>query len=310
MRSLRCVPGDYERKLARAAACGADSLILDLEDSVAPAMKAAARRRVAAYLDARGDRLPAPDSRAPAPDTRSPAPEARAQICYVRVNSFDSPHHADDVAAMAGARPDGLMLPKSEPEQVRRLCANLKSLENEHHLPEGGIKILAIATETARAVFTLGSYAGTSSRLAGLACGEEDLATALGMLNRNDVGGIFGVVRALCVLGAAAAGVPAFDGVYVDFRDAAGLRAECLRARSQGFGGKLAIHPDQVPVINDAFRPTARECDWAARVAAAFRGNEDLGALSIDGRMVDRVHLTLAERILARSGAYGTTQGE
>ena len=269
LRSLLFVPGDRPERFAKAAASGADTLILDLEDSVVPAHKAAAREAVTAYLA-----------------TDHPA-------VFIRVNPLDSPFVADDLAALAGLQPDGLVLPKADgAASVAALAARLP-----------GIPILPVATETPAAVFALGSYREAAPHLAGLTWGAEDLPAAIGASTSREADGSYTdpyrVVRALALFAAHAAGVPAIETVYPDFRDLDGLAAYAARGRRDGFTGMLAIHPAQVAVINAAFTPTDAELAHARAVVALFTANPDAGALQLDGRMVDAPHLKAAQRLLA-----------
>ena len=274
LRSLLFVPGDRPERMDKARGLGADALILDLEDAVAAAVKSAARDAVRAFVAraaGQGPRL------------------------FVRVNPLDSSFIAGDVAALAGATLDGVVLPKAE---GRASVARLRAL-----LP-GDYRVLPIATETPRAIFTLGDYDGAG--LAGLTWGAEDLPAAIGATAaREDDGGYtdpYRMVRALALFGAHAAGVPAIETVYPDFRDAGGLAAYAARARRDGFAGMMAIHPAQVPVINAAFSPSAPEVAHARRVVALFAANPGAGALQLDGRMVDAPHLKAAQRLLAIAG--------
>ena len=281
-RSWLFVPGDSERKQAKAAASAADALILDLEDSVAAANLPVARNMVAAFL--RG-------------------PERPAGEAWVRVNALSSPQALADLAAVVPAAPYGIMLPKCDSAaDVATLGHYLSALEVAAGLPEGGIRIAAIATETPAALFTLGGYGAAGARLAALTWGAEDLTAALGAAgNRVADGGYaftFQLARSLCLAGAVAAGVAPVDTVFTDFRDAAGLEAEARAARRAGFTGKLAIHPDQVAVINRAFTPDPDEVAHAHRIVAAFADNPGLGTVGLDGKMVDMPHLKQARRIL------------
>jgi citrate lyase subunit beta/citryl-CoA lyase len=282
MRSLLFVPADSERKLARGLDSGADALILDLEDSVAAPNRPAARRQARDFLAAHGpDRIRR----------------------YVRINPLASGLALDDLAATVSARPDGVLLPKCLPEDVRTLDNYLSAFEAAAAAPVGAIRIIAIATETPAAVFALGGYAGISARLEAITWGAEDLAACLGANNRTiggDYDGPYKLARSLCLLAAAAAGVAAIDTIYTDFRDEAGLRAECAAARRSGFSAKMAIHPAQLAAINEAFSVSAAERDWAERVVAAFAANPDAGTLALDGRMIDRPHLVLARRLLGQ----------
>jgi citrate lyase subunit beta/citryl-CoA lyase len=281
IRSLLFAPGNSERKLERALTSGADAVILDLEDSVSATQKAAARALVTTFL-------------------RAHAPH-RTQHFYVRVNPIESVFFESDLAAVMAEHPDGILLPKSEPKHVRSLSTKLATLEDTHGIAPGSVKIICIATETPSSIFALGSYLGTSDRLAGLAWGAEDLAASLGAVRtEHGFDDVYRLARTLCLLGAAAAGVEAFDTVYLNYKNTSGLRDESAAARRSGFAGKLAIHPDQVPTINDAFSPTKEEIAWANRVISSFESNPDAGAIGIDGEMVDRPHYILAQRILSR----------
>jgi citrate lyase subunit beta/citryl-CoA lyase len=283
-RSMLFVPGDSERKLAKGAASSADALILDLEDSVARPNLADARTLVASFLHAHPDR-------------------ARMQL-WVRINPLATQFALPDLAAVVPASPDGILLPKAESAaDVVTLGNYLSALETASGLEQGCTRIAVLATETAGALFTLGSYAPAHPRLAALTWGAEDLATALGATsNRDEDGGYdftFRLARSLCLAGAAAAGVDAIDTVFTEFRDTAGLEREAHAARRAGFAGKLAIHPDQVEAINRAFTPDAAEIAHAERVVAAFEANPGLGTVGIDGRMYDMPHLKQARRTLA-----------
>ena len=280
MRSLLFVPADSDRKLARGLDSGANALILDLEDSVAAANRPTARKLARGFLEAHG-------------------PERIRR--YVRVNPLVSGLALDDLAATVGGRPDGILLPKCTPEDVRTADHYLSAFEAAAGAPVGAIRIVAIATETPQAVFALGSYAGVSPRLEAITWGAEDLAACLGANNRTidgDYDGPYKLARSLCLLAASAAEVVAIDTIYTDFRDEAGLKAECAAARRSGFAAKMAIHPAQLGAINQAFSVSAAERDWAKRVIAAFAANPDSGTLALDGKMIDKPHLVLARRLL------------
>ena len=281
-RSWLFVPGDSERKLARAAASGADALILDLEDSVAADRLPVARAMVADYLRA--------------------AARTRGEL-WVRVNALASPHALADLVAAVAAAPFGIVLPKTESAaDVVRLGHYLSALETAAGLPEGGIRVTAIATEAPASLFTLGGYAASGPRLTAMTWGAEDLAAELGAASNRVADGsyefTFQMARSLCLAGAVAAGVAPIDTVFTNFRDTAGLAAEARAARRAGFTGKMAIHPDQVPAINDAFTPDANEVAHARRIVAAFADNPGMGTVGLDGKMVDMPHLKQARRIL------------
>ncbi len=290
-RSLLFVPGDSERKLARALEAGADALILDLEDSVAPARKPAARGLVAEFLAAQRSRDGGREDAGVEP------------ALWVRINPLASPDGGQDLAAVVAHRPRGLVVPKLCAADLGPVAAALDVLERRLGFDAGAIRLLPISTETPASLFSLGGYAQSGPRLAGLTWGAEDLSAALGAATAVDEDGawlpVYALARSLCLLAARAAGVAAIDTVYTDFRDAEGLRRQTLAARRDGFDGKLAIHPDQVGVIHAAFRPSAAEVEAARRVVAAFEGG-DGGAAGVDGRMVDRPHLQRARQVLAR----------
>ncbi|MGQ0589739.1 MAG: HpcH/HpaI aldolase/citrate lyase family protein [Sphingosinicella sp.] len=274
LRSLLFVPGDRPDRMAKALGSGADALILDLEDAVAAEKKAEARKSVADFLVANG----------------------KARL-WVRVNPLDSPEHDKDLAAILPAHPDGIVLPKAEGGvSVAELARSLAERGN------ATAQILAIATETPAAMFQLGTYGGVK-RLAGLTWGAEDLPAAIGAATSREEDGSFTapyeLARSLCLFGAAAAGVAAIETVYPAFRDLDGLAAYAARARRDGFTGMMAIHPDQIPAINAAFTPSEAEVAHARAVVAAFEASPGAGALSLDGRMIDRPHLVQARRMLA-----------
>ncbi|MDG4904502.1 MULTISPECIES: CoA ester lyase [unclassified Mesorhizobium] len=290
MRSLLFVPGDSERKLEKGFGAGADVVIVDLEDSVAAGNKAAARK-VAANLIA-GHR------------------QQTSSDIYVRVNDLSTGLTDDDLAALVPVKPDGIMLPKSNSGQdVQQLAAKLRVHEAESGLPDGGIKILPIITETASGLLAAASYAGASSRLAGLTWGAEDLSAAIGARSARDESGrytdVFRLARATTILAAGAAEIAAIDTVFPDFRDMAAFEAECREAERDGFTGKMAIHPAQVPVINAAFTPSPESVERSRAIVDAFAAAGNPGVVGIDGKMYDRPHLRLAERLLARARAAG-----
>ena len=285
-RSWLFVPGDSERKLLKIENCGADVVILDLEDSVAAEQKAAARSRVGHFLAAHSGR--------------------RAMQLWVRINPLDTAASAADLTAIAAGRPDGIVQPKTRsPADVVRLGQYLDDFERQHGLAPGGIRVMPIATETPEALFAMGGFGQCGARLAGLTWGAEDLSAAIGASANQEADGAwtapFQLARSLCLFGAAAAGVAAIDTLHIDYRDHAGLRSSCAAARRDGFTGKLAIHPDQVALINECFLPSGAEVAHARRVLALFAANPGAAALSLDGRMVDIPHRRQAEKTLARA---------
>ncbi|CDX24562.1 Citryl-CoA lyase [Mesorhizobium plurifarium] len=292
MRSLLFVPGDSERKLEKGFEAGADVIIVDLEDSVAAANKAAARATAAGFISSRRHRT--------------------GSATYVRVNDLSTGLTDEDLAALVPAKPDGIMLPKSNSGQdVQQLAAKLRVHEAENGLPDGAIRILPIISETAAGVLAAASYAGTSARLAGLTWGAEDLSAAIGARTARDETGrytdVFRLARTMTILAAGAAEVAAIDTVFPNFRDMAAFEAECREAERDGFTGKMAIHPAQVPVINAAFTPSAEAVARSRAIVEAFAAAGNPGVVGIDGKMYDRPHLRLAERLLARAKAAGVS---
>lgn len=279
-RSYLFVPGDSERKLAKAAESDADALILDLEDAVTPGNRRAARQRVAEFL-ANGHDIET----------------------WVRINPLDTTDALEDLRIAVPAAPRGVVLPKPRgAHDANQLAKLLDALETEHGLSPGQTRILPIATERPGALFRMHDYAEATPRIEALTWGAEDLAAAIGAYANRDAGGqwlpTFELARSLCLLAAAAGGVAAIDTVYTDFRDSDGLAQSAAGARRDGFSGKLAIHPDQVAVINAAFRPTPEEVERAQAIIEAFEKDPQAGAVSIDGKMVDRPHWLQARRIL------------
>jgi citrate lyase subunit beta/citryl-CoA lyase len=287
MRSWLFVPGDSEKKLGKAAATGADVIIVDLEDSVGFANKAVARDMAREWLGMHRQQVAGPKfSR------------------WVRINALDSRMWRDDLVAVLPGAPDGIMLPKSAgPESVQALGAELYELEQRSGLQAGSVKILPLVSETAAAAISINAYATASlPRLAGLTWGGEDLSAAIGASRKYDKQGrwtdTFRYVRAQTLLTAHARGVIALDTLHADFADAKGLKRIAEEARADGFTGMLAIHPAQVPVINAAFTPSEEELAEARAIVAAFAASPDAGTLQIDRRMIDRPHLVLAQRLL------------
>jgi citrate lyase subunit beta / citryl-CoA lyase len=286
MRSLLFVPGDSDKKLSKALDLGADGVVLDLEDSVAAKRKDLARHMTRDYL--------------------LDAARGRTQL-WVRINPLETGDVLHDLATVVAAAPDGIMLPKADsPLDVERVSNFIDVLEVEHGLEIGSVGIIPVATETPAAVFNIGDYQFGSPRIKALTWGAEDLSAAIGASNNVDESGRWlpphQVTRALCLFAAYAGGVQAMDTVMADFRDEDRLKRVCDEARRDGFTGKLAIHPTQVAVINAAFSPSSEELAHARAVVDAFAAAPDAGTLSLDGKMLDRPHLTQAERIIALAG--------
>jgi citrate lyase subunit beta/citryl-CoA lyase len=283
LRSLLFVPGDSERKFARAKDCGADVLILDLEDSVAPSEKDKARGAVAGLI---------------APDAE------RAWTFIVRVNALDTGLTLDDLAAVVKPGLDAVLIPKvNGAADLERIGHYLDALEGKAGMASGSVKLASVATETPKAMFALGSYTPAHPRLIALTWGAEDLSAALGATDNKEPDGSwtfpYQLARAQCLFAASAAEVMGLDTVYTDFRDSEGLERDCRRSRRDGFVGRLAIHPDQVAAINRAYTPCDAEVAHARKIVAAFEANPGAGALGVDGKMVDLPHLKAAWKILA-----------
>jgi citrate lyase subunit beta/citryl-CoA lyase len=275
LRSLLFVPGDRPERMEKALEAGADALILDLEDAVVPDRKKGARACVAEFLSR----------------------ETRPVPLFVRINPLDSGMAGDDLAAIIAGKPDGIVLPKAEGgRSLLDLDQRLKALGDTQ------TAILPIATETPAAIFALGSYGDVSPRLCGLTWGAEDLPAAIGAATSREEDGRYtppyDMLRSLLLFGAHAAGVPAIETVYPAFRDLDGLKAYAARGRRDGFSGMMAIHPAQVEVINAAFTPSDAEIVWARRIVELFDKNPGIGALNLDGKMVDAPHLKQAKRLL------------
>jgi citrate lyase subunit beta / citryl-CoA lyase len=290
MRSLLFVPGDSEKKLEKGFQSGADVVIVDLEDSVSFTSKAVARQIATASIR----------------DWRN---RTRAAI-FVRVNDLSTDMTDDDLAAVMAAAPYGIMLPKANGgTDAMHLSAKLRVHEAEHGLADGSTRVIAILTETAAGVLAAPSWGEPIPRLAALTWGAEDLSAAIGARATRDETGrytdVFRLSRTMTLLAASAAEIAAIDTVFVNFRDADGLRAECLEAERDGFTGKMAIHPSQVPIINEAFTPSADAIAHANAIVEAFEAAGNPGVVGIDGQMYDRPHLRRAERLLARAKAAG-----
>lgn len=288
MRSLLFVPGDSERKQEKALGSGADLLILDLEDSVSVERKDEARRVTRAFLEANRCNV--------------------RTLFYVRVNDLATGMTDDDLAAVMPVAPHGIMLPKAQGgADVAQLSTQLRVAEAEAGLEDGVTRILPIITETAAALLAAGTYAGASQRLSALTWGAEDLSADIGARETRDADGrytdVFRLARAATILAANAAQVAAIDTVFPNFRDMDAFRAECIEAERDGFTGRMAIHPAQVPVINEVFTPSSEAVAHARQVVETFAAAGNPGVVAIEGRMYDRPHLKRAERLIARAGA-------
>jgi citrate lyase subunit beta/citryl-CoA lyase len=288
MRSLLFVPATGGSKLDKAMASGADGVILDLEDSIAPERKAHARAAALEYLKA------------------AQAKKDRPRL-LVRINGLDTGMTDADLDTIVAGAPDAVLFPKAEGgATVTHLDAKLTAREAIAGLPEGSIKILAQTVESAIGLFTAGTYRNASARLIGMTWGPEDLSAELGAeANREPDGTLtepYRIARAMCLYGAAAAKVPAIETIHVNYRDPEILRRDTELARRDGFAGRLAIHPAQVPVINEVFTPSQEQMEKAKAVVAAFAAQPGAGAVGVDGKMYDRPHLVRAKALLERIG--------
>jgi citrate lyase subunit beta/citryl-CoA lyase len=277
-RSYLFVPADSKRKLAKASDCGADALILDLEDSVTAAARPQARQQAAEFLGQHNN-------------------------VWVRINPIDTADATKDLDAVIAAGPAGIVLPKPRSAaDANQLALQLDELESQRGLTPGQTKIMAICTERPAALFTMQSYLTATERLSALSWGAEDLAAAMGASANRDLDGRwlppYEMARSLALCAAMAANVAAVDTVYADYQDADGLARYASNARRDGFTGMLAIHPAQVEIINRAFLPTSAEIERAQRIVALFDANPDQGTLGLDGAMLDKPHLVHAQRLL------------
>lgn len=284
LRSLLFVPADSEKKLAKSKSSPADALILDLEDSVAAENRPAARALVKDFLKEQ---------------------HSQAAI-WVRINPLGSPDFIRDIEAVTASKPAGYVIPKPDgPHALNVIDAHLITRETQAGLPHGSIKLLPVASETPVATLSLQDYRSPPPRLAAMTWGAEDLSAALGAVTNRDENGEFlltyRIVRSLCLIAAKAADVPAIETLHADFRDAKGLERAARAAQREGFAGMLAIHPDQVAVINAAFTPSASDVAHAKKVVAAFAAGA--GVASLDGRMLDQPHLKQAKNVLATDEA-------
>lgn len=284
MRSWLFAPGDSERKMTKASDSAADIVLLDLEDSVSPENKPAARTAVADFLKTREDK----------------------HRIWVRVNPLRSGEIEADLDAIMGAAPGGLFLPKAEGKaDVEALDAMLTIREAEYGIQNRSTHVAALVTETPKAMFHCGDYEG-APRLIAMSWGAEDLSSALGARVQHQADGsympMYEMARNLCLLGAVAAGCAPIETVMPEFRDLDKLRERAIMVRGQGYRGMLAIHPAQVDVINEAFTPSAEEIAHARAIVQAFADNPGAGTAGLDGQMLDRPHLALAERLLAEAG--------
>ena len=286
-RSLHFVPGGNERMIARALTLPADGLILDLEDAVAPDLKAATRPIVTRWLTEL---------------------DFGGRERWVRMNPLATGLGSADLEATIVGRPEGYVVPKPRHAgDVREIAQILDRLEHRHGLPNGVTRLVLIATETPEGLLNIREVVATSPRILTVSWGIEDLSAAMGLPSvRDDEGRYLDIpryARVMCSLVASAAGLDAMDTVYTDIADLAGLRRECEEAVAMGFSGKISIHPSQIEVINDVFTPAKAVVDEARELVAAFEEHRRRGvyAFRFKGQMVDAPHLTRALKIIARA---------
>lgn len=285
MRSMLFVPGDRPERFAKAAASGADAVILDLEDAVTVDRRPLARQSIAEWLQAGERRVP----------------------MWVRINPVQTVDALQDLAAIVPARPDGIVLPKARNgADVLKADHWLEALESAHGLPNNSIALLPMITETAQAMLSLASFVPTVQRVRGMTWGAEDLATELGAAGNRDESGVYDMPYQLasagCLYTSAAAGVLAIDTVDTEIKDLATVESRARASRRAGYSGKLAIHPAQIAALHAAFTPNAEEIAHAEKVLAAFAQSPASGAFMVDGKLVDRPHVLQAERVLAAAG--------
>ncbi|WP_234035255.1 HpcH/HpaI aldolase/citrate lyase family protein [Aurantiacibacter sediminis] len=291
IRSWMFVPGDSERKLAKASSIGADVIILDLEDAVAPEAKEMARETTRSWLE----------------EQRANTDATEGTQLWVRINPLDTTQWQYDIESVLAGKPDGIMVPKTaDPEQLRRLITVLYEMEPRNGIAPGSTRLLPLVSETPQSANCIADYGRADTevpRLAGLTWGAEDLSAAIGASRKRDDRGVwtdlFRMVRAQVLLASHAAGVAAIDTLHADFRDEEGLRKVARESYQDGFSGMMAIHPAQVPIINEAFSPSDEELAEARAIVDLFAENPGVGALQLDGRMIDQPHLDQARKLLA-----------
>ena len=290
-RSLLFAPGDSGRKIDKALASSADAIILDLEDSVTAENRPAARKLVAQTLTEHGANHP--------------------DRLWVRINPVPTEDCLDDLAAVTVPGLAGVMVPKPDSaEDMNTVSHYLSALERKAGLPRGDVKMLSVMTETAQAFLSAATYShGARPRLVGVLWGAEDLSAALGATTNTDINGelsfTYQMARSLCLAAAAASESQPIDTVFSDFKDPEGLKANCRAARREGFLGKIAIHPNQVDIINETFTPSIDEIAHATAVIFAFDDNPGKGTVGLEGKMLDRPHLVQAQRVMAMAKDFG-----
>lgn len=288
IRSWLFVPGDNEKMLGKSVSLTADAIVFDLEDAVVESRKADARQMVTQHLQT--------------------VERSNAQL-WVRINALDTPHALEDLKAVMAGRPDGIFLPKAEhARDADTLADYISGYEAEYGIELGKTRTILVAVETAKGLLGIHSYTQVNDRVQGLTWGAVDLSATLGAISNVDEHGVFTapyeLARTMTLVAAGASEVQAVDTAFLNFRDEAGLREDCLKARRDGFLGKLAIHPAQVSVINEAFMPEAGEVEHARAVVQAFAENPEAGSVSLNGKMLDKPHLIQAQRTISLADQY------
>lgn len=293
MRSMLFVPGDSARKIEKGLGSQADAIIIDLEDSVSLDAKSKARELTSDVLK----------------ELANQSPDAKRPDVYVRVNALDTGMTADDLAAVVPGAPEGVIQPKTRSaDDVTELLNLIDRANSGNAQDDGSIRVVIIATETATSLFHMGSYASVGARLSGLSWGAEDLSADVGAATNRTTEGAYTdpyrLARSLALFAAVAAEAQPIDTVFTNFKDEAGLRAECEAAMRDGFTGKLAIHPGQIAIINEVFTPSPEEIARAGAIVEAFEAAGNPGVVGLDGEMLDRPHLIRARNLLERAERY------
>ena len=284
-RAILYVPGNETRKIEKAITLGADSVCLDLEDGVAPKRKVDARETIARAFRTLN---------------------FGASEKLGRINGVGTGFESDDLEALVPARPDGIVVPKvNDADELRWVSARIGEIEKRENLPEGSIALIGMI-ESARGLVNVAQIANADARLEALIFGAEDYAADVGATRTREGTEIL-YARSAIVVACAAFGIQAIDLLFLDFRDADGLRAETLRGAQLGYVGTQVIHPNQVLVVQDVYAPDDATIAQAQRVAdaAAEHLAQGRGAFALDNKMVDMPIIKAAQRVLARARAAG-----
>ncbi len=282
LRSMLFVPGNHARRLDKAFGCGADAVIIDLEDAVPAADKATARAAAAAAVAGR-----------------------RPSAAFVRINAIPGADWQDDLLAVVGPGLTGVMLPKAENvDQLLAVDAAIAKIEQQRGMNTAAVELLPLI-ESARGVESLSTLAGACARVRRLSFGVADYGLDLGLQASPNEAELDYIRARLTHVSRAAGLQPPIDSVVVEIRDPERFRASAARGRSFGMAGKLCIHPDQVPLATEVFSPTAGEVERARAIVSAFEAAQSAGsaALSVGGEFVDLPVVERARRVLAVADA-------